>query len=115
MTAVTIDLPDSVLAELGDSPDRVAREVRLAVAVEWFRRGMVSQGRAAEIAGLSRAELIDELLARKIPLATVKLEDLQAELGTGHQPWMRFAGIVENGDPDSSTSVNTAVFGPGTP
>lgn len=82
MTAVTIDLPDSVLAEVGDL-DHVTRDARLALAIEWFRRGSISQGRAAELAGLSRADFIDELAARKIPLSSIDLEELKAEIGLG--------------------------------
>jgi predicted HTH domain antitoxin len=33
----------------------------LAAAVKWYEMKQVSQGRAAEIAGLSRAEFIDSL------------------------------------------------------
>jgi len=35
--------------------------LRLAAAVKWYETGMVSQGKAAEIAGLSRAEFIGAL------------------------------------------------------
>lgn len=35
--------------------------MRLAAAVKWFEIGLLSQGRAAEIAGLSRSEFIESL------------------------------------------------------
>jgi len=41
---------------------------------------LISQGKAAEIAGLSRAELLDELFRRKISAIQVTLEELREEL-----------------------------------
>ena len=35
--------------------------MRLAAAVKWFEMGIITQGLAAEIAGLSRSELIGTL------------------------------------------------------
>jgi len=38
-----------------------ARELRLAAAVKWYELKMLSQERAAHVAGLSRAEFLDAL------------------------------------------------------
>lgn len=83
MPTLTIDLPDGVLSALYQSPDEAEKDVRLAIAVEWYRRGAISQGRAAEIAGLTRADFIDELAARNINVMQVDLEDLKREIGLG--------------------------------
>ena len=48
MTTVTIALPDDLLATLHRSPAEAQAEVRLAAAIDWYRRGLLSQGRAAE-------------------------------------------------------------------
>ena len=55
--------------------------VRLAAALEWYRRGMISQGRAAEVAGVTRADFIDALAARQIPVVQMDPEDLDRERG----------------------------------
>ena len=83
MIQVTIELPDDVYATLRRSPVEVKKEMRLAAAIDWYRRGLVSQGRAAEVAGVSRAELIDALAARKIDVMQVDFEELEAELSRG--------------------------------
>jgi predicted HTH domain antitoxin len=44
---------------------------------------LISQGRAAEVAGIPRADFIDALAARKIEVVQVDLEALDRELGLG--------------------------------
>lgn len=81
MATVKIDLPEKVLAELNSSREEAERDVLSAAAIEWYRRGLLSQGRAAELAGVSRADFIDELARRKIDVFQVDFEDLKAETG----------------------------------
>ena len=57
--------------------------MRLAAAIHWYSQGMVSQGKAAEIAGVSRAEFLEELFQRKIPAIQVTIEELREELRRG--------------------------------
>jgi predicted HTH domain antitoxin len=49
----------------------------LAAAIHWYSQGQISQGKAAEIAGVSRAEFLEELFQRKIPAVQVTLEELR--------------------------------------
>lgn len=77
---IEVTLPDDVFATLRKSPNEVARDVRVAAAVEWYAEGLVSQGRASELAGLSRAEFLDELAKRKVPVIQMTVEELMAEL-----------------------------------
>lgn len=58
---VEIELPDDAFAALRRSPDEVAQEMRLVAAVKWYEVGELSQGKAAELAGLSREAFIDAL------------------------------------------------------
>ena len=79
MKRITVELPEDVFSTLRRSPDEVAQEVKLAAAIDWYRRGLVSQGRAAEIAGIPRADFIDALAARRIEPVQVDLEALDEE------------------------------------
>lgn len=81
MAQVILDFPTSAFSALRKSPEEFATELRLAAAIHWYSQGMISQGKAAEIAGHSRAAFLDELFRRKIPAIQVTIEELRAELG----------------------------------
>jgi predicted HTH domain antitoxin len=70
---ITFDLPDGALSALHLSPAKFVKEM---AALLWYSQGELSQSKAAEIAGTSRAEFIDELLHRRIPV--VRRSDLHA-------------------------------------
>jgi predicted HTH domain antitoxin len=77
---ITIDVPEAALSALRLSPAEFAKEMRIAAALLWYSLGELSQSKAAEIAGTSRAEFIDELARRRIPVVQVTAEELQGEL-----------------------------------
>lgn len=54
--------------------------MRVAAAVKWYELGRFSQGRAAEIAGLSRSGFIDALSRYKVSPFQYTAEELAEEL-----------------------------------
>jgi predicted HTH domain antitoxin len=80
MTSVTIQLPDELSSALHRSPAELAKDVTLAAAIDWYRRGLVSQGRAAEIACVPRADFIEALAERKIDVVQVEPDELEQEV-----------------------------------
>ena len=76
---VTIDLPEDVLSILRTTPENFVHQMRLAAAVKWYEMGKVSQGKGAELAGISRQEFIDALSAFGVSPIQVTPEQLEAE------------------------------------
>jgi len=58
---VSFELPRDILSALRQDPDNFVREMRLAAAVKWYEVQRVSQSKAAEIAGVSRADFLTAL------------------------------------------------------
>jgi predicted HTH domain antitoxin len=54
--------------------------MRVAVARLWYSRSELSQSKAAEVAGTSRAEFIDELAHRQVAVVQVSAEELKDEI-----------------------------------
>ena len=76
MTTTVIEVPDELLALLAESRlGRRAREaqVRAALAVHIFQEGLVSVGRAAELAGEPRASF--ERLLSELGIPPARLEE----------------------------------------
>jgi len=61
MVQMTIDIPEEALGALRKGPQDFARELRLAAAVKWYELKLLSQERAAGVAGISRAEFLDAM------------------------------------------------------
>jgi len=61
MVQMMIEIPEEALGALRRAPQEFAREMRLAAAVKWYEIKLLSQERAAGVAGLSRADFLDAL------------------------------------------------------
>lgn len=83
MTSLTFEIPDEVLAVLREEPARFGAELRLAAAMNWYRRGTVSQEVAAQVAGLDRTDFLLALAWHGEDVFRVDFTDLARELGDG--------------------------------
>ena len=80
MATISYDMPPSNFSALRLSPEEFAKEMRIAACVQWYAQGVVSQGKAAEIAGLSRSDFLQELFRRNVPACQVTYEELVEEI-----------------------------------
>ncbi len=83
MNTASIDLPETALTALGTTQDKLGREILVAAVVKWFELGILSQGKAAEILGLSRAEFLDVLSRYRVSAWQYSKEELDEELSLG--------------------------------
>ncbi|MBI5570084.1 MAG: UPF0175 family protein [Desulfomonile tiedjei] len=79
-TQITIDLPDDAFSVLRSSPEHFVKEMRLAAAAKWYEIGLVSQSKAAELAGVSRENFLEALSRFHVSPFQETPEELSEEL-----------------------------------
>ena len=77
---VKMDLPQELIALVGDSPERVAVEARKALVLELLRMGKISQGKAGEFLGLDRWGVLDLMAAHNVESGPATTEELEREV-----------------------------------
>ena len=83
MLEITLKLDQDVLSALRRSPDEFANEMRLAAAIHWYKRGEISQEKAAHVAGLDRTDFLLALAREGEDAFVVDFADLERELQLG--------------------------------
>lgn len=73
-----LELPDEVIANLRD--EDLATKAKEALVMELLRDHHISQGKAAEILGISRGELFNLMTKYLVPVVDLTPEELEAEL-----------------------------------
>lgn len=58
LRTITLECPDEVLISLKASAEEFTQELKMLGAVKLFELGKLSSGRAAQLAGVSRAEFL---------------------------------------------------------
>ena len=83
MIKVTLELPDEVFSPLRRSPEEFVAELRLAGAIHWYERGLISQEKAAHIAGIDRTGFLMALAREQVDVFAVDIDALKNELYRG--------------------------------
>jgi len=81
MGEVLVRVPSDLMRILRLDEEELEKAVRLYLAIELYREGVVSLGKAAEIAGLSRWEMMEVLASKGIPL-NYDEDDLREDIET---------------------------------
>ena len=76
---VVLELPEGIFSALRRTPEAFVNEMRLAAAVKWYEIGLLSQSKAAELAGLSRQEFLAGLARFNVSPFQVTPDELVQE------------------------------------
>lgn len=79
---LTLEIPDSVIASAAMSAADLTVELKKEIAVSFYRRGVLSAGKAAELAGASRM-IFETLLAERRIERPSSEEDFEQEMLAG--------------------------------
>jgi predicted HTH domain antitoxin len=79
-TSIELNLSRDLMDALKGPEGQREQRLRLLIALELFREERISSGKAAEVAGLSKAKFIDELGRREIPYFTETPEQLERQM-----------------------------------
>lgn len=83
MIQIQLNLPESAFSTLRSTPYEFAQELLIAAVVKWHEVGMVSQSKAAEIAGISRQAFLQALNRFEVSPFQTTPEELIEEVGRG--------------------------------
>lgn len=81
LETISIDFPKDLINIFKVREKDLPSYVRKSLAVELYRDGLISIGKAAEIAGISIWEMLEALAIKKIPIQYYP-EDLKEDIET---------------------------------
>jgi predicted HTH domain antitoxin len=80
MAELTISYPEDLLLSLKETPEQFQAEARLLLAAKLYEMGKITTGRAAQMAGMSRVELIFALGRLGLSPIGVEPDELEQDL-----------------------------------
>jgi predicted HTH domain antitoxin len=83
MKSICIEIPDDLNPIEWGSDEAFVNELRVAAAIQWYSRGVISQSRAAEIAGLDRTSFLNALNRAEVDAFQITDEELSKEIECG--------------------------------
>ena len=78
---ISLTLPLGVFSALKKTPEEFSKDMRLTAAVRWYEMGVVSQEKAAEIAGMHREDFLLALSRFKVSPFQYSAEEVLRDAG----------------------------------
>ena len=83
MNTITLDFTPEIFSSLRLAPHEFPQALRLAAAIYWYSKGIISQEKAALLANLDRTDFLLTLAREQVDAFIVDFEDLQRKLDRG--------------------------------
>lgn len=77
---VAIDVPADVLIALNESEQELKKHFQTSIAIMLFKEGKLTLGKAIQLAGVGRFEFEKLLAKRKIPISSLSIEEIMADV-----------------------------------
>ena len=68
MSTVILEIPEQFARSFGNTEDEIRQNAKIELAIEMYREGKWSTGKAAEFSGYGRIAFMDLLRDRKVPM-----------------------------------------------
>jgi len=78
---ITMKFDEDVLPAVRKTPEEFASEIRLLAAAKWYESGVISQEKAAQIAGMSRSDFLAAISGIRISPFQYTAEEVMEEVG----------------------------------
>jgi Uncharacterised protein family (UPF0175). len=80
MRTVTLRYPEELASAVQTTPEELDAQIRLMAALKMFELGELSSGKAAELAGLSRAEFLEMCGRYRVSIFNYPPEEVAREI-----------------------------------
>ncbi len=80
LQTINIDLPSDILLTLNESEKELKKRIKTALAIQLYVQQKVTIGKAAQIAELPRFQFETILSENKIPISSLGLNDILADI-----------------------------------
>lgn len=80
---ITVEVPEHAVEMFGGDAARFSRKMYETAVVKWFDEGLLSQGQASELLGITRGEFFDLLNEHKVSPIQMTPEELAEECRRG--------------------------------
>jgi len=80
MRTVTLRYPEELASAVQTTPEELDAQIRLMAALKMFELGKLSSGKAAELAGLSRAEFLEMCGRYRVSIFNYPPEEVAREI-----------------------------------
>ena len=74
-----VEIPDDLWVILKIDKKDIPKAVKLYLAIELYREGKISLGKASEIAGITKEDMMEVLSRKKIPI-NYDVDDLKEDV-----------------------------------